>query len=576
MPANNNIYSCHQIIDENQEFSDKLSAVIEQEWELSEAKLDYHVVSIFGSQSTGKSTLLNTLFGTSFDVMDASQGRSQTTRGIWMSRAKQLPILLMDIEGADGAERGEDQNFERKAALFALATSEVVIFNLCESQVNLYAGGNMSMLKMVIQVNLELFQNQKGARQEKTLILIVIRDYIGQTPIEKLKKNLQDNFDTIWNELNKTTTTTTTTIHDFFDFMFIGLPHKILSSDQFDKETDDLQLRFIDQTNSDYVFQPQYHKQIPIDGYHKYVSDIWTQIRMNKSLDLPTQQELLSQFRCNEISNDILAQLEEMANKLKTCALEEDGIIEELGKRMREYRDTAIKEYQTSASCYLPEFYEEKEKYLLSILNKRFHALYETQLKSLHIKAIEMFNYELRTTIFESQSSCGRVEGYAKEIIASSRETVEDYFENNAKELLLPGTDWSYTPEFDRLKITLETLSENARCYDPEKFNDDCKRNKEDLKEVCVFIFYFNYIKCFLLIYILYLINLYVAVLLRNDKGYLKLLVLLSLRLLILLYSNVIVCNNNNNNNNNNNKFLSVKCCFKKNGYYILTSKNTK
>ena len=94
--------------------------------------------------------------------MDASQGRSQTTRGIWMSRAKQLPILLMDIEGADGAERGEDQNFERKAALFALATSEVVIFNLCESQVNLYAGGNMSMLRMVIQVNLELFQNQKG------------------------------------------------------------------------------------------------------------------------------------------------------------------------------------------------------------------------------------------------------------------------------------------------------------------------------------------------------------------------------------------------------------------------------
>ena len=85
--------------------------------------------------------------------------------------------------------------------------------------------------------------------------------------------------------------------------MFIGLPHKIFSPDQFDKETDDLQLRFIDQTSSNYVFQPQYHKQIPIDGYHKYVSDIWTQIRMNKSLDLPTQQELLSQFRCNEILN---------------------------------------------------------------------------------------------------------------------------------------------------------------------------------------------------------------------------------------------------------------------------------
>ena len=54
-----------------------------------------------------------------------------------------------------------------------------------------------------------------------------------------------------------------------------------------------------------------------------------------------------------------------MSNKLKTCALEEDGIIEKLGHRMSTFQDTAIEKYQTSASCYLPEFYEEKEKYLL-------------------------------------------------------------------------------------------------------------------------------------------------------------------------------------------------------------------
>ena len=107
-------------------------------------------------------TLLNGLFETSFNVMDAKLGRQQTTRGIWMPRAKRLPIIVMDIEGCDGAERGEDQDFERKAALFALTTSEVVIFNLFENQVNLYAGGNMNTLKTVIQVNLELFQNQKG------------------------------------------------------------------------------------------------------------------------------------------------------------------------------------------------------------------------------------------------------------------------------------------------------------------------------------------------------------------------------------------------------------------------------
>ena len=100
-----------------------------------------------------------------------------------------------------------------------------------------------------------------------------------------------------------TTTDSDTTIDDFFDFMFIGLPHAILSPEQFTKEVVNLQQRFIDQTHSDYVFRPQYHRQIPVDGYHDYVSGIWKQICINKNLDLPTQQELLAEFRCTEISN---------------------------------------------------------------------------------------------------------------------------------------------------------------------------------------------------------------------------------------------------------------------------------
>ena len=40
----------------------------------------YHLCAVFGSQSTGKSTLLNRLFGTKFDVMDETQ-RKQTTKG---------------------------------------------------------------------------------------------------------------------------------------------------------------------------------------------------------------------------------------------------------------------------------------------------------------------------------------------------------------------------------------------------------------------------------------------------------------------------------------------------------------
>ncbi|KAE8217370.1 hypothetical protein CF319_g8523 [Tilletia indica] len=81
-----------------------------------------------GSQSTGKSTLLNKVFGTSFQVMDESQ-RQQTTKGIWMCRGKDMKVFVMDVEGSDGRERGEDQDFERKNALFSMSSAEVLIVN---------------------------------------------------------------------------------------------------------------------------------------------------------------------------------------------------------------------------------------------------------------------------------------------------------------------------------------------------------------------------------------------------------------------------------------------------------------
>ena len=83
--------------------------------------------------------------------------------------------MVMDVEGTDGRERGEDQvrgcievmhisivsqllqDFERKSALFSMASSEVLLVNMWEHQVGLYNGANMGLLKTVFEVNLGLF-----------------------------------------------------------------------------------------------------------------------------------------------------------------------------------------------------------------------------------------------------------------------------------------------------------------------------------------------------------------------------------------------------------------------------------
>ncbi|CAF4433682.1 unnamed protein product, partial [Rotaria sp. Silwood2] len=86
------------------------------------------VISVIGPQNSGKSTLLNYMFGTLFDVRDG-----RCTRGIYGSFVKSNRpdfdyIMLIDTEGLLGVER-EDLQYDRRIVLFCLAVSHLVIVN---------------------------------------------------------------------------------------------------------------------------------------------------------------------------------------------------------------------------------------------------------------------------------------------------------------------------------------------------------------------------------------------------------------------------------------------------------------
>jgi hypothetical protein len=82
-----------------------------------------------------------------------------------------MNVMVMDVEGTDGRERGEDQDFERKSALFSLASSEILIVNMWEHQVGLYNGANMGLLKTVFEVNLGLFGKKEKYGFTKLLMI---------------------------------------------------------------------------------------------------------------------------------------------------------------------------------------------------------------------------------------------------------------------------------------------------------------------------------------------------------------------------------------------------------------------
>lgn len=71
---------------------------------LPPASKDYLMISIIGVQNSGKSTLLNHLFGTEFKVLTGTAG-SQTTKGIWIAKDKETKLVVLDVEGNDSAQR---------------------------------------------------------------------------------------------------------------------------------------------------------------------------------------------------------------------------------------------------------------------------------------------------------------------------------------------------------------------------------------------------------------------------------------------------------------------------------------
>ncbi|KAH9971139.1 RHD3/Sey1 [Lactifluus volemus] len=406
-----------QLIDDAKQFKPNLNNQIST-WDLRNAGTDYNLVAVLGSQSSGKSTLLNQLFDTKFEVMDRSK-RQQTTKGVWMCRAQDMNVLVMDVEGTDGRERGEDKEFERKSALFSLASSEVLIVNLMENQVGSYQGANVELLKTVFEANLRLFGNKSrqspdlSGPPQRTLLLFVIRDYTETTPLTSLQETLTTDLQLIWTKLSKAAELQNQNLDDYFDLSFTALSHKIFCKGKFDSDVQMLRARFTDKSRNDFVFKTAYHKRIPADGLAFYMMDTWEKVLTNKDLDLPTQQELLAQFRCNEISAEALAEFNNQAERQKQ-PIEEGKVINGLGEMMRSWRSGALARYDHEASRYHQGVYKQKRADLVERVDSTLSHLFWGQLNNLRRDVLAHFKVDITGLVENRQNSAEIVKACQK------------------------------------------------------------------------------------------------------------------------------------------------------------------
>ncbi|KAL2353318.1 GTP-binding protein Sey1 [Cryomyces antarcticus] len=476
-----------QVIDEDKQFNPNLPRYLQLENIIPEG-FNYHLISVFGSQSTGKSTLLNHLFGTEFGVM-SEQDRRQTTKGIWMSKNKRETadggtkrmadnILVMDVEGTDGRERGEDQDFERKSALFALATSEVLIVNIWEHQVGLYQGANMGLLKTVFEVNLQLFLKDRSTTL-RSLLFFVIRDHLGTTPLKNLRSTLLQDLSRIWSTLSKPPGLEESKLEDYFDVAFVALPHKILQPERFISEVEKLGTRFREgyrdpkksglslDEQSEPILLPEYHRRIPADGFSIYAQGIWDQIVNNKDLDLPTQQELLAQFRCDEISREVLVAFDEIIAPLENKQSEDvragnPTVIPELGQTINVARQDVLKNFDAEASRYHKGVYARKRAELADQVDSRLKQLFQRQLSAAHKSGVNQFSEAVSAAVKAGQKKGSSYDFH--QIESSEKAKALSKFEKEAQSILVEGAPWSdYKHEMGLYRKDLDEVSSRLR-----------------------------------------------------------------------------------------------------------------
>ncbi|QHO33446.1 uncharacterized protein DS421_9g258280 [Arachis hypogaea] len=334
---------------------DKLFKVAEAENFVKEIELDkcgqsYAVVSIIGPQSSGKSTLLNQLFDTDFKEMNAKDGRSQTTKGVWIARCAGIKpcTLVLDLEGTDGKEQGDkdDTLFERQSALFALAVSDIVLINMWCHDIGRNNAANRPLLKTIFRARMKLFTPRK------ITLLFVIRD-ITKTPFELLKGLLLTDMEEIWKDFTTSNpdSQNEAALSNFFSVEVVALSSYEREEEKFKEEVTRLRRQICHYIEQDELTRDLYGV-VDASDFTYSCQKIWEIIKADKDLDLPSHKIMVATVRCEQIARE---KYENLAAKKEWHQWKEDtnrSTTLEFVKWLSSQLDTCLSEYDAETTYY--------------------------------------------------------------------------------------------------------------------------------------------------------------------------------------------------------------------------------
>lgn len=287
-----------------------------------------------------------------------------------------------------------------------------------------------------------------------------------------LQNTLIQDLTKIWSSISKPQGLEQSRIEDYFDFGFAALPHKILQGEKFESEVANLGARFSTGHRNGAeleggILLPEYHRRIPADGLSVYAEGIWDQIVNNKDLDLPTQQELLAQFRCDEISREVLLAFDAVLIPLEEKQAEASKlgkpiVLPDLGAAASEAREKCFKAFEVQASRYHKGVYSRKKQELESKIDGRLKTLYLGQIAAAHKAGVAAFSEAVSNKVKAGQKAGG---GYEfAEIVSNEKKKTTEIFKTEVDSLTIEGVEWTnFVSQSQLFEAELDEVSGKLR-----------------------------------------------------------------------------------------------------------------
>lgn len=224
-------------------------------------------------------------------------------------------------------------------------------------------------------MNLKLFQQECDKR-----ILIVLRDFDSKYDDKsRITELILNDIYKIWKEIKKPEKFKDYTPNNFFKFEFTTLSHKFYYEDNFISEIKEMRKR-LTPNGQNFLFQHvQNEKVVPLQGLALYCRKIWEDIISDKDLNIPSQKEMLANFKCNEIKDLAIQQYNEDIDEVISDATY--GIIDNFKSRCETITKNILKMYDEPAQIYMKTVYEEIRRNLILHISQRFFIGFDSQIK---------------------------------------------------------------------------------------------------------------------------------------------------------------------------------------------------